>query len=94
MQQQLDALESRSSDLATALEAARAQIGVDTGHAQDLAAQLKAAKHRLARLQATIATASRAAQVRSTTTTVLPAVVTPAPTTRGGGDDGVGEHDD
>ena len=95
LQQQLDALASQSTDLATALEAARAQIGADTGHAQDLAAQLKAAKQRLARLQATIAAANRAAQIRQTTT-VVQAIATPAPTGGAGvaGDDGWGGGDD
>jgi septal ring factor EnvC (AmiA/AmiB activator) len=94
LQQQLDALESQSTDLATALEAARAQIGADTGHARELAAQLTAAKQRLARLQATIAGAGRTAQARSTTT-VVRAVATPSATTGGGGgDDGWGGQDD
>ena len=84
LRQQLDGLESQSTDLARALEAARAQIGADAGHATDLAAQLKTARQRLAKLQATIAAANRASQARATTTTVVQAAATPAPTAVGG----------
>ena len=96
LRQQLDGLESQSTDLARALEAARAQIGADAGHATDLAAQLKTARQRLAKLQATIAAANRASQARATTTTVVQAVATPAPTAVGGeaGGDGWGGGDD
>ena len=83
LQQQLDALEAQSTDLAGALDAARTRIGADATHATDLATQLKAAKQRLAKLQATIAAANRAAQAqaRATTTTVVQAV---APRPAGG----------
>ena len=95
LQQQLDALESQSTDLASALEAARARIGVDAGHAKDLAAQLKTAKQRLAKLQATIAAANRASQGQAATTTVVRVAATPAPTSGGEhGDDGWGGGDD
>ncbi|MGZ8438122.1 MAG: hypothetical protein ACXWXR_06225 [Candidatus Limnocylindrales bacterium] len=96
LRQQLDALESQSTELARALEAARSQIGADAGHASDLATQLKTAKQRLAKLQATIAVANRASQTRATTTTVVQATATTAPTTAGAGgrDDGWGGGDD
>ena len=97
LQRQLDALASQSTDLASALEAARAQIGVDSGHARDLAAQLKTAKQRLTRLQAAIATANRAAQARAAAATTVVQVAAPSPATSAGGaggDDGGNFGDD
>ena len=96
LQQQLAALETQSAGLADALDAARSQIGTDAGHARDLAAQLKTARQRLAKLQATIAAANQASQTRATTTTVVQVAATPAPTAAGGegGGDGWGGGDD
>jgi septal ring factor EnvC (AmiA/AmiB activator) len=89
LQQQLDALETQSNDLVSALDAARAQISADAGNAGDLAAQLKTAKQRLARLQATITAANRASRARATTTTVVQVAAQTAPSGgAGGGDDG------
>jgi DNA repair exonuclease SbcCD ATPase subunit len=96
LQQQLAALESQSASLADALDAARTQIGTDAGHAKDLAAQLKTARQRLAKLQATIAAANRASQTRVATTTVVQIAAPPTQAATGGegGDDGWGGGDD
>ena len=56
---QLAALTAQASELATALEGAQARIVSDTQHATSLAAQLKAAKRRLATLESAIAQARR-----------------------------------
>jgi DNA repair exonuclease SbcCD ATPase subunit len=94
LQQQLDALEGQSTDLAAALESARARIGADASHARDVAAQLKTAKQRLAKLQATIAAANRASRAAAAQAVVVQAA---APAPSGGGQpagDGVGGGDD
>jgi peptidoglycan hydrolase CwlO-like protein len=88
LQQQLDALEAQSADLASALQAAQARIDGDASHAKDLVAQLKTAKDRLARLQASIALANRAAQARAASVTVVRTAPTSLPT--GGGEPGEG----
>jgi septal ring factor EnvC (AmiA/AmiB activator) len=83
--QQLQALESQSTDLASALEAANVRIEADANRAKDLAAQLKTAKERLARLAAEIASANQASRAR-----VASATLARAPTTSrlpSGGDD-------
>ena len=54
---QLAALDTRSRDLATALEQAGARIEADAGHAKDLASQLQSAKAKLAKLEAAVAKA-------------------------------------
>lgn len=94
LQQQLDTLAAQSTDLATALDAARARIGADAGHANDLAAQLKAAKQRLAKLQATIAAANRASQTSAAVVTVSQPATTPPQGVGAPGDDGWGGGDD
>ena len=60
MRTQLDALAAQSAGMATALEAAQARIAADAGHAKALADELKAAKQKLARLEASIAAAKTA----------------------------------
>lgn len=95
LQQQLDALESQSTDLASALQAAHARIDTDAGHAKDLAAQLKTAKHRLAGLEAAITAANQASQARAARVMVVQTTATSAPTGGGEpGDDHLGGGDD
>ena len=59
---QLQTLNTQSTELTAALEAAQAQITSDTDHATQLAKDLKAAKQKLAKLEASIAKARQAAQ--------------------------------
>jgi chromosome segregation ATPase len=59
---QLQTLATQSTELTAALEAAQAQITSDTDHATQLAKDLKAAKQKLAKLEASIAKARQAAQ--------------------------------
>jgi chromosome segregation ATPase len=59
---QLETLTERSTEMAVALEAAQSQIAGDTDHANALAKELKDAKKKLAKLEASIAKAKRAAQ--------------------------------
>jgi chromosome segregation ATPase len=59
---QLQTLTTQSTELTAALEAAQAQITSDTDHATQLAKDLKAAKQKLAKLEASIAKARQAAQ--------------------------------
>jgi peptidoglycan hydrolase CwlO-like protein len=94
LQQQLDALESQSTDLASALQAAHARIDVDASHAKNLATQLKTAKQRLAKLEATIMAANQASQARAARVTVVQTAVTSAPTGGGEPGDGRGGGDD
>ena len=68
MRAQLDSLASQSTEMTTALEAAQARIAADTAHAKALADELKAAKQKLAKLEASIA-AAKAAAARSVATT-------------------------
>jgi chromosome segregation ATPase len=71
---QLQTLNTQSTELTAALEAAQAQINLDTDHATQLAKDLKAAKQKLAKLEASIAKARQAARrptvVVTTTRTV------------------------
>ena len=85
LQQQLQALESQSTDLASALEAANVRIEADASRASHLAAQLKTAKQRLAKLTATIASANRASRATVASTTLVRAAATSRPPI--GGDD-------
>lgn len=94
LQQQLDALEAQSTDVAGALDAARSQITSDAGHARDLATQLKTARQRLAKLQATIAAANAASQAQAATTTAVRVAATSAPPTGGEPGEGWGGGDD
>jgi chromosome segregation ATPase len=59
---QLETLTSQSTEMTAALEAAQSQIVTDTDHANALAQELKDAKKKLAKLEASIAKAKRAAQ--------------------------------
>lgn len=94
LQQQLQALESQSTDLASALEAANARIDADASHAKDLAAQLKTAKQRLAKLAATIASASQASRTRSASARIVRTTTTPVQTNGREPDDHPGGGDD
>jgi DNA repair exonuclease SbcCD ATPase subunit len=87
--QQLAALESQSMDLAAALQAAHAQIDTETTHAANLAAQLKAAKERLAKLEATIKAANKAARARAAAAAATKVTTVSAPGPASGG-----EHDE
>jgi chromosome segregation ATPase len=88
LQDQLRSLASQSTDLTVALEAAQVRIAADADQASQLAKDLKTAKKKLAKLQATIR-ATQAAAARQTKTVRA----TAAPTQRSGDDDG-GERED
>jgi hypothetical protein len=60
---QLEALDARSRDLATALEQAQTRISQDAAHADDLDRQLVTAKLRLAKLEAALSRAKQALRV-------------------------------
>ena len=62
LQTQLQALAAQSVEMTAALEAAQTRIATDTEHAKALAKELKDAKKKLAKLEASIAKAKRAAQ--------------------------------
>jgi DNA repair exonuclease SbcCD ATPase subunit len=83
MRTQLDALASQSTEMTAALEAAQARIAADTGRAKALAVELKTAKQKLARLEASIAKAKAAAA-----RTVVTTKTTTATPTHDGDDDG------
>jgi hypothetical protein len=68
LRDQLAALVIQTRDLMAALDDAQARISSDTSHAADLAGQLKAAKRRLARLEAAIARAGRSVPSRAAST--------------------------
>jgi septal ring factor EnvC (AmiA/AmiB activator) len=90
--EQLGQVTAKANELRTALEAAQSKASSDAASADDLAAQLQAAKERLATLEAQLAAAARA----RTTTTVTTVTATAPPS---GGDDDDGheggeEHDD
>jgi DNA repair exonuclease SbcCD ATPase subunit len=85
LQAQLLALGVRSHELNQALETAQQRIDADTGHAKDLAKQLKSAKKQLAKLEKSIK-AARAAAARATVRTVA--------TTRASSSAGSEHHDD
>jgi DNA repair exonuclease SbcCD ATPase subunit len=85
LQAQLLALGVRSHELNQALETAQQRIDADTGHAKDLAKQLKSAKKQLAKLEKSIK-AARAAAARATVRTVA--------TTRASSSGGSEHHDD
>ena len=86
MRAQLDSLASQSTEMTTALEAAQARIAADTAHAKALAGELKAAKQKLAKLEASIAAAKAAAARSVAATTVRAAAATPTPTHHGDDD--------
>lgn len=58
--QQLEALDSRSQDLAAALGQAQGRISADAAHARDLNEGLASAKARLTKLETTLARARQA----------------------------------
>jgi hypothetical protein len=89
LQQQLDALDSQSTDLASALQAAHARIDADASHANDLATQLKTAKQRLAKLEAAITTANQASQARAASATIVRTTTTSGQTSGGEPGDGL-----
>jgi chromosome segregation ATPase len=108
LQERLAAEQTRSADLETelltlttqtaqlnaALEAAQTRITTDTGHASDLAKQLKAAKDKLAKLEASIAKAKRT--VRHTVVVTKTKTVSSSASSHGddeneGGDDEGGD---
>jgi septal ring factor EnvC (AmiA/AmiB activator) len=66
---QLDSLSTQSAEMTAALEAAQAQIATDADHAKTLSKDLKAAKKKLAKLEASIAKAKHAATQRSVVVT-------------------------
>jgi DNA repair exonuclease SbcCD ATPase subunit len=70
LQAQLVALGVRSHELTQALETAKQRIDADTGHAKDLAKQLKTAKKQLAKLEKSIKAARAAAARAAVTRTV------------------------
>ena len=86
MRTQLDSLASQSTEMTAALEAAQARIATDTAHAKALADELKTAKQKLAKLEASIAKAKAAAARPVVTTKVVVAPATPAPTHHGDDD--------
>ena len=90
MRAQLDSLASQSTEMTSALEAAQTRIATDTAHAKALANELKAAKQKLAKLEASIAAAKAAAARSVATTTRATATAPPARH----GDDGEGESGD
>ena len=89
METRLQGLAAQSVAMTAALEAAQARITADTDHAKALAKELQAAKKKLAKLEASIAKARRAAarpQVVVTTTKTVTAA------SKHHGDDGEGEE--
>jgi hypothetical protein len=95
MQARLDALAARSIDLTTALEAAQLRIAADTDNATALAKELKTAKLKLARLEASIAKAKLAARHRQVVVTKTVIVkTTTAPSHHGDDGDDEGGGDD
>ena len=62
---QLESLSTQSTQMTAALEAAQAQIATDADHAKALSKDLKDAKKKLAKLEASIARAKQAAAHRS-----------------------------
>jgi phage shock protein A len=79
-------LESSTSDLTAALDAAQAQVGADEQTATELRASLAAAQDKLAKLEASLKATAARTTTRSTTSS--------GTTSGAGGDDGGGEVDD
>ncbi len=93
MSTQLRSLAEQSIQMTAALEAAQARIVADAANAKALAKELKAAKAKLAKLEASIAKARQTAQQRQVTVVKTKTVTsTPAPTHHGD-DDGEGPED-
>ena len=91
MTAQLQSLAAQSIEMTAALEAAQARIALDADNANALSKELKAAKAKLAKLEASIAKAKRAAAHRSVVVTKTKTVTaTAAPTHHGDDDD---EHE-
>ncbi len=92
---QLQSLAGQSTEMSTALAAAQAQMTADTDHATALAAELKAAKKKLAALEASIAKAKVAAQRQVVVVTKTKTTTVASSSTQHGDDGGdVGEHGD
>jgi chromosome segregation ATPase len=93
---QLEALNTQSMELTAALEAAQGQITSDTDHASQLATDLKAAKQKLAKLEASIAKARQAAQRPTVVVTKTKTVTSSSSSSGHSGedDDDHGGHDD
>lgn len=94
---QLRALAAQSTEMTTALETAQTQVVADSAHAKALAAELQAAKKKLAKLEASIAKARVASQRRVVVVTKTKTTTVAASSSHHGddegGDDG-GEHGD
>ena len=88
---QLRALGTQSTELSAALQAAEAQIVADSDHAKALAKELKAAKKKLATLQASIAKAKVASQRRVVVVTKVKTTTVAASSKHGDDED---EHGD
>lgn len=91
--EQLATLDARSLDLETALEQASARIASDADHAKDLAGQLKAAKVKLAKLEAAVAKARRAVAASAPTRAAPRPVAATSTSEREREDHDEGEHD-
>lgn len=93
---QLQSLEAQSTEMTAALGTAQTQITTDSDHAKALASELKAAKKKLAKLEASIARAKVAAQRRVVVVTQTRTTTAAASSTHGGegGDDGHEHGDD
>jgi peptidoglycan hydrolase CwlO-like protein len=87
---QLETLSAQSTEMTAGLEAAQAQIASDTDHATALAKELKDAKKKLAKLEASIAKAKRAPQH----VVVVTRTATVSSPSKHAEDEGEGEHGD
>lgn len=91
---QLRALAVQSTEMSTALETAQSQITTDSANAKALAAELKAAKKKLAKLEASIASAKVASQRRVVVVTKTRTTTVAASSSRAGDDEDEDEGDD
>jgi septal ring factor EnvC (AmiA/AmiB activator) len=91
LEAELHTLTVQTAELDDALGAAQARITADSGHATDLAKQLKAAKAKLARLEASIANAKRTVQHTTVVTKTKTVTSTPKPTGEPDDDGGHGD---
>jgi chromosome segregation ATPase len=91
---QLQTLNTQSTELTAALEAAQAQITTDTDNATQLAKDLKAAKKKLAKLEASIAKARLGAQRPTVVVTKTQTVTSASSRHEGEDEDEDGGDDD
>lgn len=91
MSAQLQALAAQSIEMTVALEAAQARIAADTEHASVLAKELKDAKKKLAKLEASIAKAKRQSAQHNVVVTKTKTVTTSKPKSH---EDDEDEHED